>query len=251
MALLPPAYLINLDRSADRLARFHERNKHLANVTRIAAVDGGGASRADLESAGYISHDLAYKPGVLGCALSHIKLWEKAAAEDCAITVFEDDAALSYQFERCTEQVLSTLPTDWDFIVWGNNFPPAFIWLDLGISKARLMPYGGKQWLTAEGIAEFQRKEFSGGAVRLLHVFGTNAYSISAAGARRALDYCRPLRNRMITFPEAGVRTPDQGIDSALCGLYPSIKAFICLPPLAITLLGREPSVIAEINKTT
>lgn len=152
MALLPNSYLINLDRSTERLTRFRERNRHLANVMRFFAVDGGAASRSDLEETGYASRDLTHLPGALGCALSHVKLWEKAAAEDCSITVFEDDAVLSYHFERCAEQILSALPTDWDFIAWGNNFPPAFIWVDIGVSKARLMPYGGKTMAKRRGV---------------------------------------------------------------------------------------------------
>jgi GR25 family glycosyltransferase involved in LPS biosynthesis len=246
---LPPTYLINMDRSTDRLSRFWRRNTHLSGVTRIAAVDGGAVSRDAWEHLGYISSDLShYKPGAIGCALSHVRLWEAAATIGAAITVLEDDAAVSHHFNRCAPQVLSLLPSDWDFIAWGFNFPPSYVWVDLGVSKAKLMPYGARQYKTDEGVEEFQQKDFAGGPVRLLHAFGTSGYSISALGARKALEYCRPLRSRFITFPEADVRTPDAGIDSALCGLYPSIKAFVCLPPLIVPR-ATEPSSIREINE--
>jgi GR25 family glycosyltransferase involved in LPS biosynthesis len=248
MATLPAPYLINLDRSASRLALFRERNRHLTNVTRVAGVDGGMVSRAGLEAAGYIAPGLNYQPGALGASLSHIRLWEKAAEEDRAITVFEDDAVLSHQFEQCATQIISTLPRDWDFIAWGSNLPPSYIWVNLGISKVCLQPYGSWPWVSPQSLEEFQKHRFFGGPIRLLHAFGLNAYSISAEGARRALAHCLPLRNRMIEFEETEVTTPDLVIDIALCGLYPSIKAFICLPPLSMTLLGFEPSVIAEIN---
>lgn len=61
-------------------------------------------------------------------------------------------------------------------------------------------------------------KEFYGGLSDcLIHL------ALTVAPFRRvlaALEYCRPLRNRMIDFPGVGVRTFDQGIGVALCGLY-------------------------------
>ena len=118
---------------------------------------------------------------------------------------------------------------DWDVIVWGYHLNPLFVWIDLCISKAKLSGYGAKPFPKANGIEQFQAQEFRGGLVRFLHSFGTCAYSISPSGARAATRYCRPLRHRMIEFPEAGVTTPDHGIDVALSGLYPSLKAsFAC-----------------------
>lgn len=245
---LPAAYVINLDRSGDRLARFRARNRHLPEVSRFPGVDGGAVSRAELEAAGYVSGELDYGAGSLGCAVSHVKLWEMAAAEDRAITVFEDDAALAHQFERCADKVLSKLPADWDVVLWGNNFPPAFIWVDLGGSKTRIVPYGRASRTTPEEVEAFQQTATSEGAIRLLHAFGLCAYSISAAGAKKAVEHCRPLRRRSIEFPDAGVWVAEDNIDVALCGLYPSLKAFICLPPIAMTLHGIEPSVVDEVN---
>ena len=70
--------------------------------------------------------------------------------------------------------------------------------------------------------------------IRLLHSFGTFAYSVSPSGAKAAIEYCLPLRNRLITFADAGVCTPDEGVDISLCGLYPSIRAYLALPFIAM-----------------
>jgi hypothetical protein len=43
-----------------------------------------------------------------------------------------------------------------------------------------------------------------------------------------------PLRKRLIPFPGAGVVIEDIGIDCAMCGIYPSMQAFACIPPLVI-----------------
>jgi GR25 family glycosyltransferase involved in LPS biosynthesis len=240
MTGVPPIHLINLDRSTERLRLFNEHNAHIANVTRVSAVDGHALDRDALVAAGYITADLNYGPGTLGCAMSHIRLWEMAAAEDRSITIFEDDVIVSHQFQNRAQDILSELPADWDFIQWGCQLNPLFAWVDLGVSRARLHAYGARRYAGAAGRGEFQRTNAPSSAVKLLHSFGTHAYSISARGARAALEFCLPLRNRQIEFPDAGVRTPDVGIDVSLCGLYPNLNSFLCIPNLV--LLGEQES---------
>jgi len=228
-----PIHLINLDRSTERLRRFNERNGHLDNIVRVSATDGSTLDREALISSGYISGDLEYGPGALGCALSHVKLWETAVAQNRSITIFEDDIIVSQQFEKRAREVLSVVPRDWDIILWGFIFDPLYVWLDLGVSKATLRPYEGKAYSGSEGLSKFHAQEFNS-PIRLLHAFGTQGYTISAQGARAALKHCLPLRKRLIPFPGTGVVNQDLGIDTALSGLYPMIKAFICIPPLLI-----------------
>jgi GR25 family glycosyltransferase involved in LPS biosynthesis len=240
---IPPIYLINLDRAPDRLLHFRHRNSHLQNITRVPAIDGNSLDRPALKRSGYITDDLSYRAGALGCAMSHLKLWEMAVAEERHLTIFEDDIAVSHHFEVAAGQVLATLPSDWDIVQWGCVFNPLFLWVDLGISKARLHCYGAKRYVDEMGGKAFQAERTSVTAVKLLHSFGTQGYSISPQGARKALEYCLPLRHRFIQFPEAGVTTHDEGIDCALCGLYPNLKAFICIPQLLISC-SCEPSSI-------
>ena len=51
------------------------------------------------------------------------------------------------------------------------------------------------------GCAVSHPRLFSPAPMKLLHSFSLQGYSISAKGARAALKYCVPLRNRMIRFP--------------------------------------------------
>ena len=119
-------HLINLDRSTDRLAEFQKRNAHLRDVTRFPAVDGRLLDKEKLITEGLMAPDCDYKFGALGCALSHVSLWKKAANENRIITVFEDDAIATYRFQEKAAQLISTLPEDWDFIQWGYIFNPTF-----------------------------------------------------------------------------------------------------------------------------
>ena len=231
---IPPIHLINLDRGVERLARFKQLNRHLKDVIRFPAADGAKLNRLDLIKDGYIAEDLSYLAGTTGCALSHIKLWEKAASSNQSLTIFEDDIAVSHQFEKRAREVLSVLPDDWDIIQWGYILNPLFIWLDFGVSKAKLEHFGGLNFRGPSGPVNFQAVDNPVVPVKLLHSFGLMGYSISAKGARAALDFCLPLHNRMIRFPEPGIVTQDSGIDITLCGLYPSIKAYACVPQILV-----------------
>jgi GR25 family glycosyltransferase involved in LPS biosynthesis len=228
---LEQIHLINLDRGTDRLAKFKERNPHLENVLRISAVDGAFVNREALVRDGIITENLPYSPGTLGCALSHVGLWKIAVSQNRVVTVFEDDTICSHNFVGESGRIVASLPTDWDIIFWGFNFNPSFVWLDYGFSKASLCFYD-RQF--SSDHQKFQHASLASAAVRVAHSFGTLAYSVSPKGARALLQYCLPLRKRLIKFPGTGVAIDDEGIDMAMSGAYGSMQAFICIPPLVI-----------------
>jgi GR25 family glycosyltransferase involved in LPS biosynthesis len=228
---LAEIHLINLDRSTGRLAAFRERNAHVKNVVRSPAVDGLAADRAQLVKDGTIEADLPYPPGTLGCALSHIGMWRKAVAENRTLTVFEDDAVCTLNFAEETARVLSLLPADWEFIKWGCNFDPAFVWLDFGYVKANLRFYDRR---FQDEHDAFQREALAPMPIRMMHSFGNQAYTVTPSGARKLLETCVPLRDRHITFPGAGVVTRAVTIDVTMCDAFPTMKAYLCLPPLVI-----------------
>ena len=224
-------HLINLDRSVERLARFHDRNPHLQRVTRISAVDGRLVDRRQLVADGVITESLPYEAGALGCAMSHIGLWRKAVREHRRITIFEDDAVSSDHFYEETRRVLSEIPENWDLVQWGYIYNPLFIWVDLGVAKARLRFYDDRYQGRSD---QFQRDRNPPRPLKLAHSFGTQAYSVSPRGAQALLDQLLPLSGKLVTFPGAGVTNEDSGIDVAMCACYESMKAFICVPPLIV-----------------
>jgi GR25 family glycosyltransferase involved in LPS biosynthesis len=224
-------HLINLDLSVDRLRKFHARNSDLDGVFRVSAVDGSEVDKQKLIADGVITDDLPYLPGSLGCSLSHIGLWQKAVSRNEITTVFEDDAVCVHRFREKANEILSKLPHNWDIILWGFDHAPKFLWVDLGFSKAKLEFYSTK-W--SGGGVEFQICEFSSIPVRIVHSFGTYGYSISPKGARSLLEFCLPLKKRFIPFPETGVVIEDICIDCTMCGIYPSMQAFACIPPLVL-----------------
>ena len=234
MTVFPCIRVINLNRNIERFRDFILHNGHLGDIERVAAMEGASLDRQALIRSGHIAEELAYLPDALGVAMSHIRLWETAVAENRSLTILEDDILVSHHFCRRASEILASVPDDWAIIQWGHLLNPLFTWVDLGISKAKLVGYGDRRYEDETGQAQFQQDDHPAAPIRLLHAFGLQGYSISAEGARAALAYCLPLRDRFISFPDAGVVTPDSGIDVALCGLYPAVKAYVCLPPLVI-----------------
>jgi GR25 family glycosyltransferase involved in LPS biosynthesis/glycosyltransferase involved in cell wall biosynthesis len=247
---LPPMRVINLDSSVERLQKFRDRNKHLPNIIRYPAVNGRELDREALVAQGVITQDVPYGAGTLGCAMSHIRLWQEVLETGRSLTIFEDDIVISRQFEKRAREVFASVGPDWEMIQWGHIINPSFSWVDIGLSKIRLHCYDSRRYEQSGGWRDFQEQDFVTAPLKLLHSFGAQGYSVSPEGARKMLEYCLPLRNRMIDFPEANVVTPDLGIDIALCGVYPQMRAFTCIPPLLIHYNNQQSDRIElEIKK--
>ncbi|UCI09541.1 glycosyltransferase family 25 protein [Mesorhizobium sp. B1-1-8] len=228
----PKIYLINLDKSIGRLSHYMENNPHLSNGTvRVSAIEGASVDRSKLVRDGTIAEDCTYRPGSLGCALSHISLWKFAISENRPITIFEDDVYASVDFFRESALLTSKAPADWDLIKWGFIFDPLFLWLDMGFSKAKLEFYERQ---ASKHPRQFQTDSYSRSLFRIAHSFGLQAYTITPRGARILLEKCLPLQKRLIPFPGTGVVLEDTGIDCAMCAAYSSMQAFVCVPPLVI-----------------
>jgi GR25 family glycosyltransferase involved in LPS biosynthesis len=229
-------HLINLDRSADRLAEFRQVNGHLSDVIRFPAIDGSSLDRERLIQDGIIARDapeLAYTPGALGCAMSHLALWKVAANEARALTIAEDDAIFSYRFEVKAAALLAALGADWDIVLWGYPFQ-TFLWAEFlpGISGAEI------RWdepRLKKNLGLFQNTDVSPALIKLIHGFGTQCYSVSARGARALLEFCLPLTPWSINFTHYPIMISNVGIDCIMNGAYPTLQAFVCIPPLVVT----------------
>ena len=119
MERMPPAYVINLDRSPDRLAAVRARFAAVGvDLVRFAGIDA--AANAELVAAS-VDQDLfrafmrrTAEPGEVGCALSHLAVWESLAdGDDETMLVLEDDAFPAEHFGSIA-QILAALPDDWE-----------------------------------------------------------------------------------------------------------------------------------------
>ena len=124
------AWIINLDRRADRFELFKKTHPGLANyLMRLGAFDGRGLSLTPKISRLFAPHDFKWKKSVMGCALSHLALWMQLINEKPEINtylVLEDDARLSPEWRSAWENAVDNrhLPEGWDLVYLGGILPP-------------------------------------------------------------------------------------------------------------------------------
>jgi GR25 family glycosyltransferase involved in LPS biosynthesis len=234
-------HLINLDRSSDRLAEFCDLNRYLTSVSRFPGYEGSNLDLNDLVRRGLVTHDILtmFPVGAVGCAISHLALWDKAIANNQAITICEDDAIFNNEFEARAEELLKRLPDDWHIIFWGYNFD-MFACFEMlpGVSPCVAV---FNQAQMRQSTKSFQTQSISPQAFKVLWAFGTCCYSISAAGARHIRAKILPLHPQVIPFPEAKNVPPFSpawrtvGFDNCINAVHREINSFIAVPPLVIS----------------
>lgn len=241
-------HLINLDRGIGRLEEFRKRNCHLKKVVRFPGVDGKSLDRNNLIKDGIIASDLDYTAGSMGCALSHVSLWKKAVEERVPITVAEDDAIFSYHFEAQTRSLLANFRADWDYIL-RSAVTQCYTWLDVlpGGTGGRLQFFPGPLF---KSLDQFQEVETEPSLLRARYLLGLVCYSVSPNGARALLQQCLPIRPMIVDFAGFGVRLKNVGIDCIMNSAFPTLKTYVCLPPLVIHDNTAKPST-SELDLKT
>lgn len=137
--MIVPIYLINLDRSADRLRFVTRRLDTLGlGLTRIAAIDGSlltHEERRAFVAARPRDGKRGWLDGQIGCFLSHLDAWRRiAAGPDAYGLVLEDDIHLS----DATPAALANtawIPHDADIV----RLESTGQWLSLGSPVAQVV----------------------------------------------------------------------------------------------------------------
>jgi pyruvyltransferase len=113
-------YVINLDRSKERMAAFKAHVEDLGGLDfeRFSAVDG-----KKIENPKSFNFPTKKSLGSLGCLLSHYQLIKNAFKEKSeSILILEDDTRFSPQLKENLGKSLKELPKDWDFLFLGGQF---------------------------------------------------------------------------------------------------------------------------------
>jgi len=167
-----PIWVINLKRDEARRAFMTYQLDRLGlSFEIVEAVDGSQLGPDDL---GFYSSKLALKyfdrellPGELGCAVSHLRLWEKMVIEDIEeALIFEDDILIGKSFLEIL-QCREKLPKDWEHI----NFT----------SWTSVKPIG-------ELIADIYRA-----CVFVDFPYSSAAYLLTKKGAEKLLKGCKQI----------------------------------------------------------
>lgn len=119
---MPPVFVINLDKSTERMAKISKRLDELKiPFERIPAVYGADLSQEEIDR--YYCPELNQKNyrrplglGEIGCYMSHIMTWKTIVDRkiSCAI-ILEDDIQLEEDFKPITEH-LSAYSSNFDMV---------------------------------------------------------------------------------------------------------------------------------------
>lgn len=132
------AWVINLDKDAERYAYFTQMAKNLpTTVNRWPGTNGrtetrGAAARDGVST--FLTKSMnpkeieqtdkiLFKPGVIGCWLSHKRLLRHLASlpvnNSYGHFIVEDDIIIPSDFSSRWETIRQTIPTNWDMVYFG------------------------------------------------------------------------------------------------------------------------------------
>jgi len=186
---IPPVWVVNLDKSVDRWEKSsHELSEQNVTAERFPATLGKALSPAELQEHATFQARYFSTPGMIGCFMSHSRIWQKVVDDNLpAVVVLEDDIVLFPKFKERLKSVLQELPTDWDVCLLGavgciaadvEALPMKVYGLVTGGGR----PSPGKTRSISELISVPYRPA------------GTHAYVVSQKGAQTLLRECPKAR---------------------------------------------------------
>lgn len=177
------AYVVNLERRADRLEQF--RKDHASFAKRVElwkAVDGRKITLTPAIARLFRPNDFFWKKAVMGCAASHLGIWHQLANEpgdQISYLVLEDDARCHPDFESILARSMITAPDDYDVLYLGGVLPP-----NKEMFKYVAEPVQpGSVWCRVAPNQIFGQRQ----PTRYFH-FCTYGYIVSQKGARKILS---------------------------------------------------------------
>ena len=144
---------------------------NIRNYKIIRAIDGTNINKDDWINNNYIKKEKINKlrSGALGCALSNITLWEKFVTnnKENILVVFEDDVYFTKNFKKILVNYINNLPNDFD------------------ISQLLIHESQKSYFNSSPNINAYVKKGYP--------QYGTVGYILSKKGAKKLLNYCKPI----------------------------------------------------------
>lgn len=158
--------VINLDRRKDRLELFNDQLDLIPLPTRVeTAIDGNLIKPSYRLTSLFQNNNFNMRRGIVGCALSHIKLWiELSTSNYDGYLIFEDDAVISKKFQLQFMRIL-TVGKEYGCIFFGSVNSPTNPTTKTGLVK----------FSKADALKHFQG--------------GTICYYITKEASKKMLDF--------------------------------------------------------------
>lgn len=186
---LPPVWVVNLDKSVDRWSKCQvEFSANNVTAERFPATLGKAMTEAELQEHTTFGARYFCTAGMIGCFMSHLRIWQRIVKEDIpAVVVLEDDVVLYPDFNDKLKVLLADLPKDWDICLIGavgcigqdkEAFPMKLYELITGGGR----PAPGKSRTLSDHIFVPYRPA------------GTHSYMVSRKGAEFLMKACPKAR---------------------------------------------------------
>ena len=162
--------VVNLNRRPDRWEKIQKQLKsrlRLIPFSRFEAVDGKNLANSRKLQCMFAPNDYRMRRGIVGCALSHIKILKDCVKHNNTVIVLEDDVELVDDFESSVLKLIQKMKdSDWDLIYLGHTIRP-------GVAQP-------------ENAGCFKRDSVDS---LLYSLGGTGGYLVNANGAKRLLHF--------------------------------------------------------------
>lgn len=167
---------VNLARRPDRkenVMKLLEQEGLMEHCDMFEAVDGQALLPTDELRKLFANNDFKSKRGVIGCALSHLELWNQLLKDDVydKYLVLEDDIDMADNMKLKLNrlmQLVDTIP-NCDIVYLGNH-----------IYKHNMKHYNAKLTTRDIGVAKYDTK---------LTIGGTFGYIVTKSGAKKFVDF--------------------------------------------------------------
>ena len=226
-------YIISLKRSSDRKIIFDNYNsQYIKKYNYFEAVDGSSLDLSKLPNNHFDKKSSGYTKGALGCAFSHLQLWEKCIENNKPMLIMEDDAIVNMEFSTHLQNVVKMLPSDWDILQLSYNYDSVLSFNNTVYEQCHGI--FNKHKMTKIDINNFINSKIYPTIAKLNHSFGTSAYLISPKGAKIFKEKCFPLNNTIITIPFLN-SIKCFTIDCMMNSIYKNTSSYVCIIPFIIT----------------
>jgi GR25 family glycosyltransferase involved in LPS biosynthesis len=222
-------YVISLESTPLRLNEFQKNNNFL-KFEHFKAVNGKELNKVQLIESHLLSSDCIYNDGALGCAFSHIQLWNMCIQLNKPINVLEDDAIVHPNFNSAVNQAVNVF--GFGMVTWGWNFDSEMIiWLNKNLGLTTIRSDQSDMICHIDG---FLNSDINPHFFDLFSAYGSVAYTITPHVASILLKNNLPLGNRKLLVPRLGY-LDNYGIDMALSVDYAEVNSKVSIPPMVLT----------------
>jgi GR25 family glycosyltransferase involved in LPS biosynthesis len=119
-------FVVNLDCRPDRWKSLIENEPYLSSiVTRVPAVDGKTLTMNPFLFELFQHNDFHWKKSVMGCSLSHLRIWSQILKEEGDyFLILEDDVRFATNWLQTWKQYADHIPEDAELLYLGGVLPP-------------------------------------------------------------------------------------------------------------------------------